>query len=388
MTDAALAVTQSAVEAVTERYIESLGGAVEKRETRWEVTIPDDADTELPAGSLSVRCGNDLEADAAGASLHPESEFFQRLLGDASERCPTGKLSMATDQAEVAVPQWLHGNDVEVRRARFTPYYDRSAVVVLFTVSVETVSEYQREFLRACAIDRRSENRLPALEAAFLRTTSVTTETTERTSRSSLTESEARSLLDTARDQLLETVQTEIDDVHRKASSAADAELEEYRRLQQQRIRELETERSKLSSKVDELSETINDGDQKSHVEALQERKEVNTETERVTSELRDLRERRDHGFPHKQGEIRDRHALDVRVNPLTITEVEYERGELDVELTHDGVTRTVTVGYGSGIGITDDRRCSSCDRVFSAENPVTTIKNSLRCRRCTSSTG
>ncbi|MCU4971830.1 hypothetical protein OB955_03645 [Halobacteria archaeon AArc-m2/3/4] len=386
MTDAALAVTQSAVEAFTEHYLESLGSTIEKRGERWEVTIPDNEDTELPAGNLSLLCGDGLEGDATGEPLHPESEFLQRILREASERRPTGKLSIETNQTEVEVPQWLQANDVEVTDARFTPYYDRTAVVVLYQLSIETVSEYQQEFLRAIAIDHRSEENLPELGDTFLRMTSMTTNTTSTASQSSLADADARSLLDAARNQLMEEVQTEIDEVHNEASRAADAEVEEYRQLQQQRIEELEEERSKLSSKIDKLSEAINGGDQDDRVEALKERKEIKAEYEEVASELSDLHEQRDQGFPQKQQEIRNRHALDVRVNPLTITEVEYERGEIDIELNEEGVTRTVTVGYGSGIGITDDVRCSSCNREFSAENPLKTIKDSLRCNRCTSS--
>ena len=386
MTDAALAVTQSAVEAFTEHYLKSLGSTIEKRGERWEVTIPDNEDTELPAGCLSLLCGDGLEGDATEESLHPESEFFQRILREASERRPTGKLAIETNQAEVEVPQWLQGNDIEVREARFTPYYDRTAVVVLFQVSIETVSEYQQEFLRAIAIDRRSDETLPELEDTFLRMTSMTTDTTPTASQSSLAEADARSLLDTAQNQLMETVQTEIDEVHNEASRAADAEVEEYRQLQQQRIQELEEERSKLSSKIDELNETINGGNQENRVEALKQRREIKAEYEEADSKLSDLYERRDQGFPQKQQEIRNRHALDVRVNPLTITEVEYERGEIDIELNEEGVARTVTVGYGSGIGITDDVRCSSYNREFSAENPLKTIKDSLRYNRCTSS--
>jgi archaellum component FlaC len=386
MTDAALPVTQSAVEEFTERYLESLGGTIEKQGGRWEVTVPDTDDTRLPAGRISLLTGDDIGEEATGDPLHPESEFFQRILGEASERCPTGKLTIETDQADVEIPRWLKGSDVEVRKTQFIPYYDRTAVVVLFQVSIETVSEYQQAFLRAIAIDGRSEQSLPELEDTFLQMTSLTADTTSTTYQSSLSEADARSLLDTAQTQLMEKVQREIDEVHREASRAADAEIEEYRQMQQQRIEELEEERSKLSSRIDELSEAINGSDQEDRVEALKQRKRVKSEYEEVDSELIDLHEQRDQGYPQKQEEIRKRHALDVRVTPLTVTQVEYERGEMDIELDEEGMNRTVTIGYGIGIGPTEKVRCSSCDRELSAENYLQTIKDSLRCRRCTSS--
>ncbi|NHN60048.1 MULTISPECIES: hypothetical protein [Halorussus] len=386
MTEAALAVTQSLVERFTENYLESLGGTIEKRGDTWEVTIPDNEDTELPAGSLSLLCGADRDEDATGESLHPESEFFQRILREATERHPTGKLSIEADQDDVEIPQWIKEGDVEAREAQFTPYYDRTAIVVLFEVSIETVSEYQQELLRAIAIDHRSEQRLPALEETFLHMTSITTNGSPTTTQSSLAETDARSLLNTAQDQLMKGIQNEIEEVHNEASRAADAEVEEYRQLQQQRIQELEEERSKLSSKIDELSEAINGSDQDDRVARLKKRKEAKSEYEEVDSELSTLHERRDQGFPQKQEEIRKRHALDIRVTPLTVTQVEYERGEIDIELAEQGVSRTVTLGYGSGIGTMDTVQCSSCDSVLSVDNPLKTIKGSLQCRACSSS--
>lgn len=60
-------------------------------------------------------------------------------------------------------------------------------------------------------------------------------------------------------------------------------------------------------------------------------------------------------GYPQKQEETRKRHALDVRVIPLTVTQIGSKRGEMDIELVEEGVIRTVTVGYRSGIGPTEN---------------------------------
>jgi len=169
-----------------------------------------------------------------------------------------------------------------------------------------------------------------------------------------------RPLLETARDLLLESVQGRLDDIHREASRAADAEVEEYRQMQQQRIQELQEAHSNLSSKINDLSENINTGDEDSRVEALRERKELKSEYEELDETLNELRERRDSGFPDRQREIRERHSLDVQVTPVTLTEVEYERGEIDFKLIDGSRHQTVTLGYGSGIGVADTVRCSS----------------------------
>jgi len=47
MTDAALPVTERAVERFTEAYLRSLGAEIEKRGRQWTVTLPADADTAL-----------------------------------------------------------------------------------------------------------------------------------------------------------------------------------------------------------------------------------------------------------------------------------------------------------------------------------------------------
>jgi len=132
MTDEALAVTQSVVEDFSERYLESLGGTIETRGDTWEVAIPDNEDTELPAGTLSLLCGTNRDEDSTGEHLHPESEFFQRILREAAERRPTGKISIEAGRDDVVIPQWIKEGDVEVREIQFTPYYDRTAIVVLF----------------------------------------------------------------------------------------------------------------------------------------------------------------------------------------------------------------------------------------------------------------
>lgn len=384
MTDAAVSVTQSAVERFTEQYLRSLGCAIEKRESRWEVTVPEGADTELPIGDVTLICGNDAaEQDGDEELLHPESGFFQQAITEASKRAPSGKISIDTRNTEVELPSWLQKGAVEVSDAQFTPYYDRTAIVMLFRVSIETVSEYQSELLRAIALDIRSRDYLPKLEETFLERSSLEVETAI-SDRLELKKAEVSKFIDSASDHLADRVQPQIDEIHQEASRAADAEVEEYRQLQQQRIRELEEKLSNLSSKIDELSEAINSSGQEERVRALKDRKELNSKYDDVEAELTDLRQRRDRGFPEKQREIRGRHALDVRISPLTVTQVEYEQGEIELELTEEEITQTVTVGYGSGVGVTETVQCGLCNQDITQQNPLQTIQDGLQCMECT----
>lgn len=382
MTDAAVSVTQSAVERFTEQYLRSLGCGIEMYEDRWDVTVPDGADTTLSTGNLTLVLADDTDGEDAAEPLHPESALFQQILSEASERCPTGKLSIGFEGTTIEIPPWLQHNNVEVQEAKFTPYYDRTAVAFLFQVGIETVSEYQKELLRAIAIDARSGEYLPELAETFLQITTLDGDSAA-SSQSSLTKSDVSPLLETARSQLVDQIQAEVDEIHQEASRAADAEVEEYRQMQQQRIEELEEKHSHLSTKVDEVSETINSGKQGERVQALKARKQIKSEYEDISAELNELRERRDQGFPQRQQEIRERHALTVKVTPLAITEVEYERGEVEFTLAEKETVRTITTGFSMGIGMTEDITCTSCDRTLSNQNPLQTIEDGLYCGNC-----
>jgi len=385
MTDAAISVTQSVVERFTDQYLRSLGCSIEKHDDRWDVVVPDEVDTELATGNITLVCGDEETSDKDNEEpLHPDSQFFQQILTEASKQAPTGKISIDTERAEIQIPGWIQEGNIEVSETGFTPYYDRTALVTLFQVGIETVSEYQSELLRAIAVDMRTEESLPKLEKTFLRLTSMADDAVEST-QSDLEKAGVQPLLATAREQLVDRIQATVNEIHQEASRAADAEVEEYRQMQQQRLQEIEETHSNLSSKIDELGKSISSSEQTERVQALKKRKQLKSEYDEIDTELTNLRNRRDHGFPERQQEIRERHALDVRVTPLTVTQVEYERGEIELELIEGEISRTITIGYGSGVGVTEEIQCSSCNQVFTRQNPVQSIKDGFRCTVCTS---
>ncbi|WP_115891641.1 hypothetical protein [Haloferax sp. Atlit-48N] len=383
MTDASVPVTQSAVESFAERYLRSLGCTIEQRGDTWDVSVPEGADTQSLPDEFTVVCGTESDSPEENTKLlHPESRLLQELLDEAVRRTPTGRIDLTAESTEIEIPEWLQGGDVEVQNAEFAPYYDRSALVVLFRVSIETVSEYQREFLRVVALDARSGESLEGLERNFLRITSFTGDSPSGY-QPSLRREKVRDLVDEGQKRVVDRVQGLIDEVHEEASRAADAEVEEFRQMQQQRIQELEERREGLSSKLDESRATIDASEQAERVEALKQRKQIKGELEELTTELSDLRRRRDQGFPERQREIRQRHALDVRVTPLTATQVEYERGETEIELAEEGVIQARTVGYGIGVGVTDSVQCTACGRELTSQNPLVSIIGEVNCDAC-----
>lgn len=383
MTDAALSVTQSAVEQFAERYLTSIGCSIEKRDGSWRVN-PDDAESEFVSEETVLALEEEAaETEEVDGSLQPESSFFQQLLEEAAERAPAGKISLNAADTTIQPPAWLRESPVELVSADFTPYYDRTAVVFLVRVSVETVSEYQQEFLRAVAVDERSMDLLPGLEETFLRL-ATPGETGVESDSPAIDRQRAEQLTELARETVVDRMQPRIDEIHRDASRAADEEVEEYRQLQEQRIEELEDDIERLDERIEELNRTVQgQGGQNDRVERLKERKDLKAEREDLTSGLEDLRTRRERGFPDEQAEIRNRHAIDVVVTPLTATEVEYERGEISLVLKQETESRTMRVGYGSGVGISEAVHCDSCESELTDENPLASIQNGLRCSNC-----
>lgn len=382
MTDASVPVTQSVVEDFTERYLRSLGCHVTIHADEWDVTIPPNTDTGLPKGKHTLVCDAAEEGDGEAELLHPESSFFQNILDDAADRTPVGSVTIESSDTKVIIPDWLRESDVEVTDAQFTPYYDRSALIVLFRVSIETVSEYQREFLRGIGIDSRSGEVLPNIDETVLNLTKPGNDSLA-TSGVTIDPEQVEQLVDASREPLISDIQPTIDEIHQEASRAADAELEEYRQLQQQREDELESELERLRSRIEDLSERIDNVSQEDRVEALKERRKLKSEREDVEADLADLRRRREQGYRDQQSEIRDRHALEVVVTPVTITEVQYERGDIEFSLADHASSATLTIGYGSGLGVTGEIKCDCCNRSFSGEVVPGAVNDGIQCVDC-----
>ncbi|WP_080506028.1 hypothetical protein [Halorubrum sp. BV1] len=382
MTDAALSVTQRAAEQFSERYLKTVGCEVDKDGSQWNVTVPEDAETGVATGDLTLVCSTDPDEVGDDEALNPESSFFHSLLDEAAERWPTGKIAITAADTEITLPPWIVNSEASVESANFTPYYNRTALVVLFRVNIETVSDYQTELLRASAVDTHSEEILPELAETVLE--HIDPETTIDRTPARVSSEDVRQLVGSVRTDVVSDVEPKIDEIHEAASRSADAEIEEYRQLQQQRIEELEEEKQNLERRIDDLSDAIeaNKG-QVDRTEALKKRRDLRSELEEIETALDDLQQRRERGFPSKQHEIRDRHALEVVVEPVTLTEVAYERGEIELKLTNQRHTKTLTLGYGSGAGVTEELDCDRCGTHLSEENPLQMKDGRVWCSKC-----
>jgi hypothetical protein len=371
MTEAALPVTERAVERLAEAYLVSLGATVRKDGRRWSVTLPEGADTDLPLDGATLVVTNDPdEVDDEEIALAPESGFVERLIDEVAERHQVGSLAFTGEALDLRLPPWLEAGDVDIVERSFTPYYDRRALCSLFHVGIETVSEYQSEELRAVAIDLDSNERRPGLARTYLEVSELDGGALD--AGPTLARDEVAEALDVAREVAEGDIAQTVADVRERATRAAEVELEEYREFVRQRLAELDGEIDRLTERIQETTATVESAtEQGERVEALRQRKELRSEREDLQDERDDLREALEANFPERRREVRDRHALTVRLRPVAVAGVSYERGDLDVTLRDGGTTVDASFAYAAGLGVTDRPRCARCETPLSEDNPV-----------------
>ena len=372
MTDAALPLTGTAVESFVERYLTALGATIDKQDQhRWYVSTPNDIDTALDLDGATLKIpqeGEELDEDENHV-IAPESQFVQRILDEAAERKPLGRMELLSDEVEPRPPAWLATDETEILDTRFAPYYDRSALCGLFHVGIETVSEFEREELYAIAIDASSGNRLDGLEQTYI-------DLTERDDTSVMREgtvdlSANEEWIEQAFDEAEEQVRPVVRETREKATRAANVELSEYQQYQQDRLGEFSSEAERLSERVDEANRTIDSADnQQQRMEALRSRKELRAELEEVEAKRDEIAAELDAGFPEKRRNVRERHSISVRLRPVALTEVTFERGELTVTITGDEGRGELTLPFALGVGQTEEVPCASCGTTLHESNP------------------
>lgn len=372
MTDATLPVTQRTVEQFTESYLSLLGAEITKEGRRWSIALPDGADTALELDGAVLEIvdePNDVSDDSL--VIAPESPFVERMLDEAADRTPVSSMSLTGDHVDIQLPPWIGSGPVEAVDSSFTPYYDRRAICALFHVGIETVSEYQREELHAVAIDLNDHEERPRLAETYLEL--VDEEQGELADGRPIDEQVLSDALDKARTILENELASVVQETRERATRAAEVELDEYRQFVRQRRDELDDEIDRLTTRVEETTKTIDEASsQDERVEALRKRKELHAELDDLRAELDDVASQIEADFPEKRREIRERHALTVRMRPVSVTSVSYERGDLELTLRVDDVTVTGSYGYAVGTGVMEDVTCERCGRPLTAENPLT----------------
>ena len=396
MTDVTHAVTQSALEAFTREYLNDLGAAIRENGGRWEVRLPSHVDVDFSdRHEFEIALGGERrdETEDSVYVLTPESEFTQQLLDKAAAMATVGQLALTDSMTDgdYRDPQWIVESDVEVEDAAFSPYYDRTAVCVFVRIDVETVSEYQTQFLEAVTIDIESKDQPPGVteilvEEFFSPKSGLRDDVTVGSDQSDVTVAPEKiaDAIVTGQEAAVGGVQEEIDEIRQSASRAADSEFEEYRQLQEQRINDHRTEIDSLSNRLQKLSSDVDGADsQQQRVEALEKRQELKAEKEDLEAELEELLQEKEQGYAQKRQEIYRRHSLEVNTKPTAFTLVTYERGEIEFTVADNSRTTVMRAPYAIGAGVTDEVHCENCSTQLSAENPISLVAGRLGCQSC-----
>ena len=371
MTDAALPVTEQAVERFVESYLTSLGAEIEKEGRQWSVTLPEDADTDLDLDGAVLEVTRDLDDVSEGVlAIAPQSPFIERVLDEAADRAPVGSLSLTGDQVDIELPPWITEGPVDVVDRTFTPYYDRRALCVVFRVGIETVSEYQREQLHAVAIDVNDNEERPQLAETYLALTEGDEVFNEG---EAVDERVSMDALDAAHATVEDDISPLVRETRERATHSAEVELDEYRQFVRQRRDELAEEIDRLTTRIEEVTDTIDAAsEQEKRVEALRKRRDLQAERDELRTELDELASQIEANFPEKRQEIWDRHALTVQIRPVIATVLSYERGDLDLELQLSETEVTKSYAYAVGTGVIKEVTCEQCGRQLTERNPLT----------------
>ncbi len=395
MTDATHAVTQSALEAFAREYLNELGATIRDDGTRWQVQLPSHVDvgfTDSHEFDIVLDTETGVELDSKHI-LSPESGFTQQLLEEAAEVAPLGQVTLTetVTDGEYQYPPWILESDVDVDNATFSPYYDRTAICVFVRIDIETVSEYQTQFLEAVTVDIESNEPLPNVtelldEKFFTPKSSWPAEVTEDdvSGVETIAADKLHNAFSTGQKAAVENVDDTIAKVRQSASRAADSEFEEYCQLQEQRINELQKEISSLSTRLKKLSTEVDGAESpQQRVEALEKRKELKREKEQIENEVEGILQEKSSGYSQKKREINRRHAIKINTEPKAFTVILYERGEIELELGTSDQSAIIRAPYAIGTGVTDEVRCENCQKTLSGENPVRVGAGDVYCRYC-----
>lgn len=373
MTDAGMPVTEQAVKRFVETYLLSLDAEIHKDGQQWTVSIPETAEDPLNIDGATLEIASDqADVDADVLAVAPESEFVERLLAETATHAPLGSLALTGEQLDIHLPSWITAGPVEVVEQSFTPYYDRRAFCALFHIGIETVSEYQTEELRAIAIDLNDHEERPQLAETYLEMMDAD-EVRQLSGGTPFDEQRLTDSLGAARERVESKIKDTVEDIQEQATRAAEAEFDDYQKFVRQRRDELEAEIEQLTTRIENVTERIDTASEQSdRVTALRNRKKLRADRDDLHEDLDALMTQIEAGFSEKQQEIRDRHALTVRIRPVVATSVSYERGDVELTLRTGGASATVSFAYAIGVGAMEKQTCEQCGQQLTEENPLT----------------
>lgn len=339
-------------------------------------------------GRSGVRADDAGEGGELGPDEYertPDGSLVKALLEADAESAPVGRWRVEDGISDVPDPEWLAESPVEVVERSFQPYYDRTAVCIVIEASVETVSEFERTITLPIAVDAEAGETLPRLADWFdAATDRPDGERVEVLDGEGVSPEEIEDALSVARSEAESAISPTVESIRERSTRAANVEFEEYVELQEEKIETLRDERERLSEQLEATAEELAAADDRTtRLEAVDRRSDLRSERERVESELEALESRRNAGFSEKRREIQDRHSIEVSLAAVSVTLVEYEKGDVTLELRDDDRTRRLTVPYGRGVGITEDVTCARCAASLDSTSRVRAGGDGVVCDSC-----
>lgn len=325
----------------------------------------------LPETEIEDSGETDIELGPDEYVRAPDGDLVEAILEADAQSSPVGHWRVVDGITDIPDPGWLAGSPIQVTDRSFQPYYDRTAVCIGFEASIETVSEFEQTITIPIAVDLETGERLPQLAAWF---NSITAEPQPDDDR---VEAVEKSLSSDALDSVLSSAQShaesilspKLESIRERSLRAVNVELEEYADLQDEKIEELREERERISEKLDAVGRELEEATNRSErLAAMEDRSELREEREEVESELEVLESQRKQDYPEKRREVRERHAVEVALEAVTVTVIEYEKGDIVLDLTEEDRSCSITVPYGRGVGITEEVVCERCSRSLDAQ--------------------
>jgi len=375
--------SQKLIERFVLRYLRSIGGEVDETNSAWGVRLPADELGRFDRRELELALGpTEGDDQIVDGVIRPGSAFVDEMLEDAVGTAPLGRLDIEFDDTPKTLLDERTTNGVTAEARSFTPYYDRRAVVVLYHISVETVSRYETRELRAAAVDAESLMNLPKVARRFLTVTSSVNGPCVH-KKADLKQSEVHSIWSSIEERLVNDMRPVVQRYREQAAEAARVEFSEYREVHEARISQFERELEQLDRRLNQLGLNESESGGEAHADRLRTRNDLKSRRQDIEKELQRLQSVRQEGFADQRQKVADRHRVSVRVNPDSFTEIRYEAGDMELHLHQGSESRYLTVGYGQGVGPIQELRCDQCDINFTEHNPIGGLDDGIFCSDC-----
>jgi flagellar export protein FliJ len=412
--DISVSRSEEVSKAIVEAVLDASGAKVKRREDSWIVsgdsnTLPEPLATLIPessTGQIRIQFegeqeGSDSEGETTEGdsnqvpiyNLGPKSELFEELLHSMGDSLPLYSGSISVTGESWPMPAWVTASSLEVSEVSFSPYFERTGIWFLVDISIETVSEFERDLLVAVGVDPDSGKRLPLLETLGEQYTGSYADREDAEPRA--LDVTIESSLNTDPDTALSAVKsvTEehltpvIERIQRRAENEAGVEFEEYVEVQRDRINSLQEEISDLESDLEELRTTLEQVDSKAkRLETLEAQSQKRETLETKRREREKLVQSNRNGFPEYQKKVRERHAVNVRCTYVSAIEASYPKGDLFITLAGKDAQNTVRVAYGHHAAFFERPSCERCGTELTEKNPAAIFAGVICGERCCAS--